>query len=435
VFVSLALFGLAALVLVHLTPWLKQRVFLVAALVPLGAFAHALAVGPAVLAGEALVERAAWIPQLQLTLDLRMDALGWLMTLIVTGVGALVMVYCAFYFGRDSEGIGRFASTLTAFAGAMYGLVLAEDVFLLFVFWELTSVFSYLLIGHYQGRKASRGAALQALITTTLGGLVMLVGLVLLAQQAGSASIEVILAATPEGPLTTAAIVLVLVGALSKSAILPFHFWLPGAMAAPTPVSAYLHAAAMVKAGIYLVLRLAPAGVEVAGWREVLVVLGVATLLLGGWAALKQTDLKLLLAYGTVSQLGLLVVLAGFGTRDTALAAMALLLSHALFKAALFLIVGIIDHEAGTRDLRKLSGLGRRLPWLAALTALALASMAGVPPLVGFVAKETALYALLSAATGAPGAAELDAAGQAWATVALVGVVVGSVLTVVNEKL
>lgn len=418
-FVSLALFGLAALVLVHLTPWLKQRVFLVAALVPLGAFAHALAVGPAVLAGEALVERAAWIPQLQLTLDLRMDALGWLMTLIVTGVGALVMVYCAFYFGRDSEGIGRFASTLTAFAGAMYGLVLAEDVFLLFVFWELTSVFSYLLIGHYQGRKASRGAALQALITTTLGGLVMLVGLVLLAQQAGSASIEVILAATPEGPLTTTAIVLVLIGALSKSAILPFHFWLPGAMAAPTPVSAYLHAAAMVKAGIYLIARFAPAFAETPGWRELLVGLGLATMILGGWVALRQHDLKLLLAYGTVSQLGLLTVITGWGTRDAALAAAALLVAHALFKATLFLVVGIIDHGAGTRDLRKLSGLGRRAPSLAVIAGLALASMAGLPPLFGFVAKEAVLYALLVDARG----------GDALAAIATIGVVIGSALT------
>ncbi|MFP5290831.1 MAG: proton-conducting transporter membrane subunit, partial [Actinomycetes bacterium] len=209
-FVLLALFGLGALVLAPLTRVLKNRVFPVAALVPLAAFVHALAAGPGVLAGDPLVERAAWVPQLQLTLDLLMDPLSWVITLIVTGVGSLVLLYCAAYFTRESEGIGRFAATLTAFAGAMYGLVLSEDVFLLFVFWELTSVFSYLLIGHYQGRKASRGAALQALITTTLGGLVMLVGLVLLAQQAASASIPVIIATAPEGPLTTTAIILVL---------------------------------------------------------------------------------------------------------------------------------------------------------------------------------------------------------------------------------
>lgn len=428
--IVLMVFAVAALAMLPLARGLGRRVFAVAALVPLGAFVHTVLQAPAVLAGDAAalpVERWTWIAELSLTLDVRMDTLSWVLALVVTGVGSLVLLYCASYFGDDERGLGRFAAVLLAFAGAMYGLVIADDVYLLFVLWEATSVFSYLLIGHYTHRRASRGAALQALVTTTLGGLVMLVGLVLLAVQAGTSSLTAILADLPAGPLTTTAIMLVLVGALSKSAIVPLHFWLPGAMAAPTPVSAYLHAAAMVKAGIYLIMRLAPAGVEVPGWREVLVVLGVITLLLGGWAALKQTDLKLLLAYGTVSQLGLLVVVAGFGTRDTALAAIALLLSHALFKAALFLIVGIIDHEAGTRDLRKLSGLGRRLPSLAVLSALVLASMAGVPPLIGFVAKETALFALLAAAGGA---APLAGAGQAWATVALVGVVVGSVLTV-----
>lgn len=430
--IVLTVFGAAAIALLPLAPRLGTRVFWLAALVPLGAFAHTLLQAPAALSGEAArlpVERVTWIAELQLTLDVRMDALSWVLALVVTGVGSLVLLYCAAYFRDDEPGLGRFAAVLLAFAGAMYGLVIADDVYLLFVLWEATSVFSYLLIGHYTHRRASRGAALQALVTTTLGGLVMLVGLVLLAVQAGTSSLTAILADLPAGPLTTTAIMLALVGALSKSAIVPLHFWLPGAMAAPTPVSAYLHAAAMVKAGIYLILRLAPAAVEVPGWREVLVVLGLTTLLLGGWAALKQTDLKLLLAYGTVSQLGLLVVVAGFGTRDTALAALALLLAHALFKAALFLVVGIIDHEAGTRDLRKLSGLGRRSPWLAAIAGVVLASMAGLPPVLGFVAKETVLYALLTAATGT-GGIELDAAGQTWAAVATVGVVVGSALTV-----
>ncbi|UTT61700.1 Na+/H+ antiporter subunit A [Microcella humidisoli] len=431
--IVLMVFGAAAIALLPLARPLGARVFWVAALVPLGAFVHTLLQAPAVLSQDAArvpVERLTWIAQLDLTLDVRMDTLSWVLALVVTGVGSLVLLYCAGYFRDDEPGLGRFAAVLLAFAGAMYGLVIADDVYLLFVLWEATSVFSYLLIGHYTHRRASRGAALQALVTTTLGGLVMLVGLVLLAVQAGTSSLTAILAELPAGPLTTTAIMLVLVGALSKSAIVPLHFWLPGAMAAPTPVSAYLHAAAMVKAGIYLILRLAPAGVDVPGWREVLIVLGLVTLLLGGWAALKQTDLKLLLAYGTVSQLGLLVVVAGFGTRDTALAALALLLAHALFKSALFLVVGIIDHEAGTRDLRKLSGLGRRSPWLAAIAAVVLASMAGLPPVFGFVAKETVLYALLAAATGQTGEAPLDPAAQVWAAVALVGVVVGSVLTV-----
>ncbi|UYN82500.1 MAG: Na+/H+ antiporter subunit A [Microcella sp.] len=422
----LAVIGVAAMLLPLLARSMGSRVFWVASLVSLGAFAHTLLQAPAVLAGEIErlpVERVTWIAQLQFTLDMRMDTLSWVLALIVTGIGSLVMFYCASYFRSDEPGLGRFAAVLLAFAGAMYGLVVADDVYLLFVFWEATSVFSYLLVGHYMHRRASRGAALQALITTTLGGLVMLVGLVLLAGQAGSSNLSVILESTPASTLTTVSVYLVLVGALSKSAIVPLHFWLPGAMAAPTPVSAYLHAAAMVKAGIYLLARMAPAFIEVPGWREVLVTLGLATMLLGGWAALKQTDLKLLLAYGTVSQLGFLTVVAGFGTRDTALAALALLLAHALYKGSLFLVVGIIDHKAGTRDLRRLSGLGRRSPVLAIVTAVALASMAGLPPLFGFVAKETVLHGLLAEAMG-------GGEQQLWGTIALVGVVVGSSITV-----
>ncbi len=424
--IVLTVFAVAAVLLPVLEKALGRKIFLVAALVSLGAFAHTILLAPAVLSGETPSETLTWIAQLQLTLDVRMDALSWMLALIVTGVGSLVMLYCSRYFGPRDAGLGRFSAVLLAFAGAMYGLVIADDVYLLFILWEATSVFSYLLIGHYTNRRASRGAALQALITTTLGGLVMLVGLVLLAVQAGSSSLLVILQTAPADPLTTTAVMLVLVGALSKSAIVPLHFWLPGAMAAPTPVSAYLHAAAMVKAGIYLLARLAPAFVVVPGWREVLIVLGVATMLLGGWLALKQSDLKLLLAYGTVSQLGFLTVVTGFGSRDTALAALALLLGHALFKSTLFLVVGIVDHETGTRDLRKLSGLGRRAPALALVAGLALASMAGLPPLFGFVAKEAVLHGLLSAAGGT----QVDGAGAIWAAVALAGVTLGSVLTV-----
>lgn len=428
----LTVFALAAVLVPVLARRIGTRVFFVAALVSLGAFVHTLLQAPAVLSANPdrlPYEQVAFIAQLQFALDVRMDTLSWVLALIVTGIGSLVLFYCAAYFRDDEPGLGRFAAVLLAFAGAMYGLVVADDVYLLFVFWEATSVFSYLLIGHYTHRKASRGAALQALITTTLGGLVMLVGLVLLAVQADTSSVTQILATAPDTTLTTVAVYLVLVGALSKSAIVPLHFWLPGAMAAPTPVSAYLHAAAMVKAGIYLLARLAPAFVDVPGWREALVTLGLLTMLLGGWVALKQTDVKLLLAYGTVSQLGFLTVVAGFGTHETALAALALLLAHALFKSALFLVVGIIDHEAGTRDLRKLSGLGRRSPLLAVVAALALASMAGLPPLFGFVAKESVLHALLSAASG-QNAALFGANGQLWGVIATVGVVVGSTLTV-----
>ncbi|MGV8884350.1 MAG: Na+/H+ antiporter subunit A [Microbacteriaceae bacterium] len=418
-FVLLILFGVVAAVLPAVTRLAGRGVFFLAALVPAAAFVHAFVLAPAVLGGHPVSERIPWVPELSLALAFRLDVLSWVLTLVVTGVGALVLVYCSRYFRRDEEGLGRFAGILLAFAGAMYGLVLADDVYVLFVFWEATSVLSYLLIGHYTARKSSRGAALQALLVTTLGGLVMLVGLVLLAVAAGTSSVTDLVAAPPEGGLATVAILLVLVGALSKSAIFPFHFWLPAAMAAPTPVSAYLHAAAMVKAGIYLIARFAPGFAEYPGWRETLVVLGVTTMLLGGWIALRQTDLKLLLAYGTVSQLGFLTVIVGWGTRDAALVGLALLLAHALFKSTLFLVIGIVDHRAGTRDLRRLSGLGREAPVLATIAALALASMAGLPPMLGFVAKEGVLTALLDAT---------QQTALAW--IALVGVIVGSVFTV-----
>ena len=419
----LALLGVFTLVSVAI-PVLARRVrlplFLIAALVPAAAFVVTLAHSPVVLSGGEVRETLPWIPSLGIELSLRMDTLSWLMSLIVTGVGALVLLYCARYFRADEQGLGRFAAVLLAFAGAMYGLVLADDVFVLYVFWEATTLFSYLLIGHYTGRSSSRGAALQALLVTTAGGLAMLVGLVVLAQAAGTSSLSGILESPPSGGIVTVAVVLALVGALSKSALVPFHFWLPAAMAAPTPVSAYLHAAAMVKAGIYLVARLAPGFAEVPGWRGILVGIGVATMLIGGWRALKQMDLKLVLAYGTVSQLGFLTVVVGYGTRDAALAGVALLLAHAMFKATLFLVVGIVDHRTGTRDLRKISGLGRRAPLLAIIAGLALASMVGLPPTFGFVAKEAVFTSLLTDAE----------AGAALGWIALIGVAAGSVLTV-----
>jgi multicomponent Na+:H+ antiporter subunit A len=341
-----------------------------------------------------------WVPSLGLELAFRADTLSWLMMLIVGGVGALVLFYCAWYFEDTEPGLGRFAGCLTAFAGAMLGLVTSDDLLVLYVFWELTTVLSYLLIGHRTTSRDSRSAATTALVVTTAGGLAMLAGIVLLGQSAGTYRLSEVLAADLAGPVVKTAVVLMLVGALTKSALVPFHFWLPAAMAAPTPVSAYLHAAAMVKAGIYLVARLAPAFADLPLWRPVVVVFGGATMLLGGWRALRQHDLKLLLAYSTVSQLGFLTVLLGAGTQDAALAGLTLLLAHALFKASLFLVVGVIDHRTGTRDLRRLSGLGRRMPLLAVASALALASMAGLPPTLGFVAKEAAFTAFT---VGEPG--------------------------------
>ena len=371
-----------------------------------------------------------WIPVLDLNLTFRMDQLSWLMSLLVLGVGALVLAYCARYFKTDDAGLGGFGAQLLAFAGAMFGLVTADNLMLLFVFWELTTVLSYLLIGYARTRIAARRAALQALIVTTFGGLAMLVGLIMVGESAGTYSISGVLAKAPE--LLAAAgtpqvvldigIALILVGAVTKSALLPFHFWLPGAMAAPTPVSAYLHAAAMVKAGIYLIARLAPGFSQTEYWQLMIVVLGLGTMLLGGWRALRQFDLKLILAYGTVSQLGFLTLVVGLGGQESAMAGMAMVLAHGLFKAALFLVVGIIDHQSGTRDIRELSGVFKSAPMLGVVALIGAASMAGLPPLAGFIAKEGIFQAFIASASYGP-------AGPVIGWSVLVGMVLGSVLT------
>ncbi|ROP27145.1 Na+/H+ antiporter subunit A [Pseudokineococcus lusitanus] len=409
--------AVAALVAPTLVRLLGRRAFLLLALVPLASCAWLVAQLPTVQAGGDRVETVAWAPLLQLELAFRVDGLALVLGLLVAGVGALVLAYCAAYFDDGETGLGRFAGVLVAFAGAMLALVLADDLLLLYVMWELTTVFSYLLIGHLTEQRSSRLAAMRALVVTTFGGLAMLVGLVLLGEAAGTYRLSELVAAPPApSGVVTAGLVLVLVGALSKSAIWPFSLWLPSAMAAPTPVSAYLHAAAMVKAGVYLLARLAPGFADVPVWRPLVLTLGVVTMLVGGYRALRQHDLKLLLAYGTVSQLGFMTVVVGLGGPDGALAGLALVCAHALFKSTLFLTVGAIDHATGTRDLRRLSGLPRQMPVLTAAAVLAALSMAGVTPMAGFAAKESAFDALLHG-------------GSSLATAALVGVVLGSCLT------
>jgi multicomponent Na+:H+ antiporter subunit A len=247
---TLAAYGIASVLAPSLVGRWGRRVFALLALVPLGAFAATVAAGPAVRSGRPYTEVVPWIPGLQVELAFRLDTLSWVLAMLVSGVGALVLLYCAFYFRDDEPGLPRFAGCLVAFAGVMHGLVVADDVFLLYVFWEATTVFSYLLIGHTSTRGASRRAALQALVVTTAGGLAMLVGLVLLADAAGTTRLSEVVASPPSGATVAPALVLLLAGAVTKSALVPFHFWLPAAMAAPTPVSAYLHAAAMVKAGV-----------------------------------------------------------------------------------------------------------------------------------------------------------------------------------------
>ncbi|WP_193743411.1 Na+/H+ antiporter subunit A [Leucobacter sp. UCD-THU] len=391
----LLLLALSAVIAHPVVRRFGRRTFVALAILVAGVFSVLLWISQPVFSGEALVETVQWVPQLDLSITLRLDSVSALFALLVTGAGALVLLYCASYFEDGEQGLARFAGVFMGFATSMLGLVLADDIYLLFIFWEGTTVFSFLLIGHATRLRTANAASLQALMVTTLGGLAMLVGFVLLAQQAGTPLLSEIVADPPQGAVATTAVYLLLVGALSKSAIFPFHFWLPGAMAAPTPVSAYLHAAAMVKAGIYLIARIGPGFSDVPGYRETLVILGAVTMINGGIRALKQFDIKLIVAHGTVSQLGLLVMVFGVGDPRASYAGFALLFAHAVAKAPLFLAVGIIDHSTGTRDLRKLCGLSRRMPVLAVLTIAAAASMAGAPPFIGFVAKESAFTELL----------------------------------------
>ncbi|WP_300007655.1 hydrogen gas-evolving membrane-bound hydrogenase subunit E [Pseudonocardia sp.] len=409
----------AHLVVAGLLPLVSARsrraAFAVAAVLPAGTVVWALAHVDAALE-EGVTSTLAWAPSLGLELSFRLDALALAMIVLVSGLGAVILVYSVGYFGPRSEEATRSAALLLTFAGVMLGLVLADDLLTLYVFWELTSITSYLLVGQSGEKRESRRAALQALLVTVLGGLSMLLGFVLLGEAAGTYRISEILADPPSGGLVTAALPLILLGAFTKSAQLPFHPWLPAAMVAPTPVSAYLHAASMVKAGVYLVARLSPAFAEVALWWVPVVVAGIATMLIGGWRALAETDLKRVLAFGTVSQLGFLMVLFGAGGRIAALAGIAMLLAHGLFKAPLFMIAGAVDHATGTRDLRRLSGLRVSMPGLAVAAALAGASMAGLPPLIGFVGKEAAFEAFLH-----------EGGARGW--IVALGLLVGSVLT------
>lgn len=365
-----------------------------AALAPAVTAGWACGHAPTVISGGAPAAHAAWARDLGLLLDVRLDALALVMLVLVGGVGAVILVYAGWYVAPARSALTLGA--LVGFAGAMSGLVLADNLFVLYVCWELTTVCSFLLIGGERPASgAHRRAAAQAALTTTSFGFVMLAGFVVLGQAASTYRVSAIVATPPTGTPVTVASVLILLGAFAKSAQVPFHPWLPAAMVASTPVSAYLHAAAMVKAGVYLVARLAPAFAGLAGWRPLVITVGLATLLVGGWRALRQDDLKRLLAFGTVSQLGLLMVLLGAGTRTAALAGAALLLAHGLFKAPLFLAVGVLERATGTRSAARLAAVRPRLPVLTVAVAAAIASMIGVPPFLGYIAKEAALSAFI----------------------------------------
>jgi multicomponent K+:H+ antiporter subunit A len=345
---------------------------------------------PQIAHGGVIREEFFWVPSLGLNFVLRLDGFAWLFSMLVLGIGTLVSLYARYYMSPDDP-VPRFFSFFLAFMGAMLGLVMSGNLIQIVFFWELTSVFSFLLIGYWHHRADARRGAYMALMVTGAGGLALLVGVMLLGHVAGSYDLDRVLAsgdAIRAHALYPVLLTLILIGALSKSAQFPFHFWLPHAMAAPTPVSAYLHSATMVKAGVFLLARLWPALSGSEQWFWIVSGAGACTLVIGAYAAIFQTDLKGLLAYSTLSHLGLITLLLGLNSPLAAVAAVFHILNHATFKASLFMAAGIIDHESGTRDIRKLSGLIKLMPYTATLAMVASASMAGVPLLNGFLSKE-----------------------------------------------
>ena len=361
--------------------------------VSLVAFIGLLTHLPAVIAGEVVMARVDWMPALGLNFSLMLDGLGFFFALLILGIGLLIIAYARHYLSRD-DNMGEFFTYLLLFQGAMVGIVMSDNVLLLLIFWELTSLSSFLLIGFWKHLPAGRQGARMALTVTGMGGLAMLGGMLILGQIVGSYDLSVILQnreLIQADPLYVPALILILLGCFTKSAQFPFHFWLPHAMAAPTPVSAYLHSATMVKAGIFILARMWPVLSGTPEWFVIVTTAGLVTMVLGAVIALFKHDLKALLAFSTVSHLGLITMLLGTGTAFGAMAAMFHILNHATFKAALFMSGGIIDHETHTRDIRRLGGLRHLMPVTFGIATLAALSMAGIPLLNGFLSKEMML--------------------------------------------
>ncbi len=365
-----------------------------------------------VFAGQPVMEAWSWVPSLGLNITFRLDGLSLMFAGLILGIGLCIVLYAAYYLAPE-DSAPKFYSLMMLFMAAMLGVVLSDNLLVLVVFWELTSISSFLLVGYWGHRPDARAGARQALAVTGGGGLAMLGGFVLLGQIGGSYEISVLATKAAQiqaDPMFVPALLLILLGAFTKSAQFPFHFWLPDAMAAPTPVSAYLHSATMVKAGVFLLMRLYPilAG---SGWFEALVTgAGLMTLLFAAFIALFKHDLKGLLAYSTVSHLGLITCLVGLGSPLAAVAAVFHVLNHATFKASLFMIAGIVDHETHSRDMRQLGGLWSFMPFTATLTMVAAASMAGVPLTNGFLSKEMFFTEVVNGTSGV----------WAWAVPALV---------------
>ena len=389
-FIVLLLPFLAALFAPTLTRLLKHNAAWVLALVPAVMFAHFAGFLGEIAAGEVVTGGYQWVPAFNVNFSWYLDGLSLTFALLICGIGALIVLYSGGYL-KGHEHLGRFFSFILMFMGSMLGLVVADNFLMFFVYWELTSITSFLLIGFDHKREAARRAALQALVVTGGGGLFLLAGLLMIWNITGVSELSLLLRSgniLVESPFYVAVFVLVLGGAFTKSAQFPLHFWLPNAMEAPTPVSAYLHSATMVKAGVYLLMRLNPVLGDTVAWETVLPIFGGVTLIVGTLLAVRQTDLKLMLAYTTVSSLGLLVMLTGFGSVTAIKAAALYLVAHSLFKGALFMVAGAVDHEAGTRDITRLGGLLTVMPITFAAAIASAISMGGLPPFFGFLAKE-----------------------------------------------
>ncbi len=370
--------------------FLRGRWSVIMTALPLSLFVYFLGFIEPVSNGDATIISYSWVPSAGIDFTFLIDGLSLLFALMITGIGALVFLYTSAYMQGDRY-LDRFYGYLCLFMGAMLGMVLSDNIFTMFVFWELTSISSFFLIGYNTDNKESRKSALIALCITGLGGFFLLAAFALLGNISGTYSISEMLESSSvlkESPLYLPVIIFLFIAAFSKSAQYPLHFWLPGAMKAPTPVSTYLHSATMVKAGIYLLARFTPVLGGVPAWNNTLIVFGGFTMLYAAFHSIFKKDLKEVLAYSTISALGMLVFLLGLGTSEALLAATVFIVIHALYKAALFLITGIIDHETGSRDITKLSGLRKVMLPVAIAGLLAMLSNSGIPPTFGFVGKD-----------------------------------------------
>ncbi|MGQ2984546.1 putative monovalent cation/H+ antiporter subunit A [Flavobacterium sp.] len=390
----------AACMLLPAGKFIKERLRYLLSLLPLSLFMYFASYIPQVMNGNVVLESTEWIPSLGVNASFRLDGLSLLFTLLITGIGFLVFLYSASYL-KGHNYLDRFYAYLCLFMSAMLGMVLSDNILLLFVFWELTSISSFFLIGFNNDSKESRKSALTALSVTGLGGFFLMAGIIIISHITGTYSMQELLG-SPEikdHALYPLVLVLIFIGAFTKSAQFPFHFWLPGAMKAPTPVSAYLHSATMVKAGIFLLARFSPILGGTTEWSYTLMGIGGFTMLYAAVHSLFRTDLKAVLAYSTISALGIMVFLIGIGTKEAFIALATFIVVHALYKAALFLITGIIDHEAGTRDITKLAGLKKVLLPVYIAGVLAALSSAGLPLTFGFIGKDLIYEATLNTAS------------------------------------